>query len=85
MRVVCREFVMPNLSRIYFCIQEIFKRTLKPFFLEYKILNLCSRAMDSQRLLRRQKAGENVRIKAFWYTKITLNVIFTAVVFTTYY
>ena len=39
------------------------------FLVENHLLNLCSSAVNSQRLLCSQKAGVNVRINAFWYTK----------------
>ena len=60
------EFIIPNLIWIY----------LNRFLVQNHLLNLCSSAVDSQILLRGQKAGVNVRIKAFWYTEDNL-IVFT--------
>ena len=63
-----------NLSyqiRFIFVYQKFFKRTFKiGFCVQNHLLNLCSLAVNSQRLFCSQKAGMNIRIKAFWYTKI---------------
>ena len=51
------EFVI-NLSRIYLLIPDIFKRIFKTgFWVKNHLLNLCSSAVNSQRLLRNKKAG----------------------------
>ena len=53
--------------RFIFVYQKSLKRTFKTgFWVQNHLLNLCSRAVNSQRLLCSQRAG--VRIKAFWYT-----------------
>ena len=44
------EFVMQNLSQIYFCVQVIFK-------IIFLVQNLCSCVVNSQRLFSRQNAG----------------------------
>ena len=49
---------MPNLSRIKFCRPEILKTNVKTgFSVQNYILNLCSNAVNSQRLLCSQKTG----------------------------
>ena len=50
------ELVITNLSRIYFCIPEIFKRNVyNQFWVQNHPLNLCSRVVNSQRFLFSQK------------------------------
>ena len=49
---------MYTYSRIYFCTSNILNERLKPVFLvQNDPLNLCSSAVNSQRLLCSQKAG----------------------------
>ena len=64
------------LIHIYFCRRFIFvyqkssKQTFKTgFWVQNHLLNLCSSAVNSQRLLCNKKLVWNVRIKAFLYSK----------------
>ena len=67
-RVVCEgnfilkclliEFVIPNLSQNYFCLPKLLKRMSNTgFWIQCHLLNLCSRVVNSQRLLCSKKAG----------------------------
>jgi hypothetical protein len=52
------EFVIPNLSQFLFCIPEIFKPNASNQFMSTKLpFELCSRAVNSQRLFCSQQAG----------------------------
>ena len=86
MRVVCLgnfqplliEFVIPNLSRIYFYIPDIFKTNIKNRFLStkntlwiYVLVVLIHRGYCVVK-----KLVWNIRIKAFWYTKYIICTIY---------
>ena len=56
------------LTKIYFCIPEIFWTNEQiSILVQNHRLNLCSRAVNSQRLFVIKMLVWNVRIKAFWY------------------
>ena len=57
--------------RFILFIPEIFKTNVSNRFLNTKSINLCSRAVNSQRLFYTcsQKLMLNVHIKSFWYSK----------------
>ena len=64
------DFIIPNLSRIYFVYQKSLKRTFKTsFWVQIHLLNLCSSAVNPKGYYVVKKLVWNVRIKAFWYTK----------------
>ena len=65
-RCLLIKFVIQNLKHIYFCKADIFK---PGFSVQNPLLNLCSCAVNSQRLFCSQKLVWNVCIKAFLYTK----------------
>ena len=56
------EFVIPNLSQIYFGIPEAFKTNVKIIILDKKnyLSNLCSKIMNSQRLFCTQNPVLNI-------------------------
>ena len=62
------EFIIPNLSHIFFVYKKYLKRTYKTvfFLVQNHRLNLFSRVVNSQRLFWSQRLVRNVRIKAFW-------------------
>ena len=67
LKYLLNEFIIPNLSQIYFWIPGIFKTNKINFW-------ICSCVVNSQRLFCSQKAGRNDRIKAFWYTLQTSSI-----------
>ena len=74
-------FVILNLSQIYFCISQIYKNQ---FWVQNNHFNLCSYAVNSQRLFCSQKAGVklwNVCLQAFWNIKIIKMLIIAAILF----
>ena len=60
------EFIIPNLSQIYFCIPKSLKQFVQTgFWVQNHLSNQCSWVVNSQRLF----CSQIVCIKAFWYTK----------------
>ena len=64
-------FVIPNMSQICFCVyQKYLKSTFKPF--EFVFLS----CVKSQGYFVLKKLMWNVQIKAFWYTKTIIHILF---------
>ena len=63
------EFVIPNLSQIYFCVPKALELTFKTsFWVQNHLLNFCCRLWIHKVYFVVKKLVWNDRIKAFWYT-----------------
>ena len=70
------EFVIPNLSRIYFCLPEIYNANISHQPFDY-IITFVNYKHKCKRWFCTQKQILNVRFKDFWFTKINLRQKYT--------